>query len=145
MSKPETHPQPPASYDADPAHVETIHSFCEKHGVQVSFEGHIGFGRACVGVYHGTSYVEARGLRSAPGLSNPYHKGPYMAVLGHGAEAVAELAAWCEHMESLGVTIEIAENDNRSEFTGNTSPTKAFMRRPVLSMHQRFCADFLGL
>lgn len=65
-------------------------------------EGEIGMGRECVGIGidgHYLEYDEDIGVKSAP---DAYHKGPYLAVLGRGDDAIDQLYQWCHRLKAAG-------------------------------------------
>lgn len=73
-----------------------MHRWADEHGCSITTKGEVGFGRPCVGVSHGNSYVdflymemdyqqysplpEVRAFRLAQ-PTDAYHKHPCMAVL----------------------------------------------------------------
>ena len=102
---------------------EICQNFANKHKVIFDKEGECGLGRECVGIRHGDTWVSHNPHNSEnyepikeykceeaypPGeVTDAYHKHDCLAVLGHGNEAIIQLAKWISHMEGAGnVTIE---------------------------------------
>ena len=97
----------------------TCERFAIAHRVIFEDEGEVGFGRSCVGfVTRAGGYVsynprnakeyelieelvcpEAEPPEDAP---DAYHKHDCMAILGRGASAIGQLAAWVRSLERAG-------------------------------------------
>lgn len=97
----------------DPEHVLFLTRWAAKHGAVVDFAGQCGFGRECVGVKVGGTYLDYAHLWDLFGRDqarwaswwtpeDSYHKHPCMAVLGRGPGAVAQLCAWAKFLDGHG-------------------------------------------
>jgi hypothetical protein len=86
--------------------VAHIQAFANKHKIVMQLEGEVGFGRACVGLLHGDSYIDynpyvypdfepvtefhdERLFDCVP--ERAYHKHQCVAVLGHDEESVKQV------------------------------------------------------
>lgn len=100
----------------NPEHSQFLITWAAKHGAVVNFAGECGFGRECVGVLVGGSYLDYshlydlfRGDRArwaewwAP--EDAYHKHDCMAVLGRGPGAVEQLYQWAKFLDDHGWTV----------------------------------------
>ncbi len=95
-------------------------SFALKHKVIFEDEGECGFGRECVGINSGGTWLgfnpsdtcfkplKAYYMPDFPVVPNHYHKHDCLAVLGTGETAVIELGEWLEKINTAG-TPEVAE------------------------------------
>ncbi len=104
-----------------------IQAFANEHKLVFEDRGTCGFGRPCVGLRHGDSYVDYNPYdekdyseqlpeffdeRLSPPreVADSYHKHDCMAVLARGDEpnydaAIKQLLAWIEHYEKIGVEL----------------------------------------
>lgn len=109
--------------------------WASQFGCTVSVNGEIGFGRPCVGVLCGSSYVALGPQEKFPadGHGQPeiwfatcipeaappigvdaYHKDDYFAVLGTGPEAEAQLVTWWKSILEKGeIGIKVGPTQNR--------------------------------
>ncbi len=100
---------------------ENIQEFANRFKIIFEDEGECGFGRECVGLTSGTSYIDynphkhpdydqieefydERLSQIAP--PNAYHKHDCLAVLGRGDEAIRELSDWVDKLNELGAVVE---------------------------------------
>lgn len=94
-----------------------------EQGCVLELDGEVGFGRPCVGVIHGQSYVDYitysddsawDGRAAAPDGVNAYHKHDCLAVLGTDEEAVDGLLRWIDKIREAGgyVTTSPREPEN---------------------------------
>ena len=100
--------------------IEYLEDFAKKFGVVLEKHGEVGFGRSCVGLLHGDTYVEYNprsrndweyvdGLYDddlfAPSGVRAYHKHECFAVLVEDDEynrALEQLYEWVTHIQSKG-------------------------------------------
>ncbi len=98
--------------------------FADKHGIEFSAKGEVGFGRDCVGFTKNERYIDCNPFGDAPDYSyihgehderlyapddvDAYHKHECLAVLGEGDKAIEGLANWVKSLESYG-EVEIVE------------------------------------
>jgi hypothetical protein len=106
---------------AEPEAREILSAFAAKHGLVFEDDGTIGFGRECVGLRHGDSYIDINPIHMstyepiadlqddrlhAPGGVNTYDKHDCLVVLvedgGTIADAVCQLAYWVQNIDALG-------------------------------------------
>lgn len=94
--------------------------WCAAQGLYLQLDGEVGFGRECVGILDGASYVDfdtydeetfeplpgQEGL--IPGAEAPeaYGKHDCLAVLGRGPESESQLYAWVRRLSEAGARIE---------------------------------------
>jgi hypothetical protein len=91
-----------------------------KNKLQLTLEGAVGFGRDCVGVEAHGQYpayewhdeetydrLDKNGDVWIP--QDAYHKGPYVAVLGRGEVAEAQLYDWLKWFDKNKFKLEIGE------------------------------------
>ena len=92
-----------------------MHRWADEHGCSLSTKGEVGFGRPCVGVQHGSSYLDFLYMEmdytqysplpevQAFRMESPkdaYHKHPCMAVLVHDDDydtALRQLYDWIKY------------------------------------------------
>jgi hypothetical protein len=107
---------------------EICKRFAQKHKIVFEDHGEVGFGRACVGFLHGSSYVDINPIRmdgqsfsevwgwarderlNAPLGVNAYSKHSCLAVIVENEDyntAIEQLSVWVTHLESQG-TLELA-------------------------------------
>lgn len=118
--------------------------FASKHQLIFSDNGEVGFGRPCVGFLHGDNYVEhnPRDLEKykviphlecekcyAPDGVDAYHKHNCLAVLGHGEEAIKQLAEWVQHLESQG---EVSVETYQTGATGIQAVFSGFTAKAIM-------------
>lgn len=95
------------SYDEQ---VRYLADWAVRNDCQFKLEGEVGFGRECVGMLRGNSYLDYSHLwQEMPGEEfwwpqNAYHKHDCMAVLGRGPDAVRELYDWAKWLDEHGWT-----------------------------------------
>jgi hypothetical protein len=133
-----------------------LREFAQKHKIVFNEEGECGFGRPCVGLSHGNSwidynpyYYEETGELNPPladldELNDPrfhapdgveaYHKHSCLAVLGRGDAAVVQLAVWIKAITDAG-EVEVVQYNNgkkgvQAMLSGPISPAIAFKDRP---------------
>lgn len=98
-----------------------IQSFASKHKLIFEDEGECGFGRECVGLTNGDSYVDYNPIDRVnynyiEGFYNErfneiapldaYHKHDCLAVLGRGDDAIRQLSDWVDALNEMGVVVE---------------------------------------
>jgi len=101
---------------------DIVQDFANKHKLVFQDHGECGFGRPCVGLLHGDSYVDYRPMRKAPppdyyvrvfenddfryvpeDVPDAYHKHDCIAVLVHNDDyelAIRQLAAWVLYLDA---------------------------------------------
>jgi hypothetical protein len=108
---------------------DRLERFALKHKLAIELEGEVGFGRECVGLTHGNNYIgyhpwvyKQNGTlhpdlveHPDPKIMDPrlkppkgyapdaYHKHTCVCVLGRSPDAIAQLVAWADYYEELGV------------------------------------------
>ncbi len=115
--------------------MDNINKFCERNKLFFVDDAGIGFGRPCVGIYDGSCYVsysyydmdsdESTGhsVASEFAPSTAYHKGSYLAVLGHGPEAIKALDEWVgKILEADFEMVRIVEKGSLSALMGQRTP-----------------------
>ena len=100
--------------------VAFLRDWADRNKARFEPEGQIGFGRECVGIlarndsYPAWEYDGIDGVTpdwvtadAAPPneVRDAYHKGPYLAVLGRGDDAVHQLYLWVRQLDERGITI----------------------------------------
>lgn len=104
--------------------IKICQDFADKHGVEFSAKGEVGFGRPCVGFIKNARYIECNPFGEEPDYSyihgendkrlhapddvEAYHKHECLSVLGEGDKAIEGLAKWVKSLESYG-EVEIVE------------------------------------
>ena len=92
-------------------HVMYLTEWAARWGATFQPVGEVGFGRECVGILHGTSYIDYSNLwEVAPGTEfwtpeDAYHKHECLAVLGRGDDAIGQLYAWVKWIDEHGWTV----------------------------------------
>lgn len=91
-----------ASQPLTPEEVLYLVRWTAPSGALLTTLGEVGFGRECVGVLVGTSYVNTPGrtMDFAPG--GAYHKHDCLAVLGRGPVAERQLYTWVRAIDEAG-------------------------------------------
>lgn len=91
-------------------HRQAVEEYAARVGLRVEWDGEIGFGRDCIGLLdpEANQYVDYVAGTGPPAGDVPdaYHKGDYIAVLGTGPVAEAQLAAWVKHLDEAKATYE---------------------------------------
>jgi hypothetical protein len=93
-----------------------IQEFASKHNLIFEEEGECGFGRECVGLTIGGSYV---GYKPTDNVNydyiegfydiapfDAYHKHNCIAVLGRGDDAILQLSDWVDKLNEIGVKVD---------------------------------------
>lgn len=93
----------------DPGKLAVMTEWAARYGCTVQPKGQVGFGRPCVGILYGQSYVDTNNgdystdyecLAPPSGVTDAYHKHDCLAVLAHGEEsadydaALEQLYTW---------------------------------------------------
>lgn len=103
----------------DPGKLAFMIEWCERYGLTLQTKGEVGFGRPCVGILYGQTYVDFDYElhysvdRGGIGLWNPpdaYHKHDCLAVLVHDddyTKALDQLYEWVVWLIEHNVGVEI--------------------------------------
>ena len=100
-----------------------------KNNCQLSLEGHVGFGRECVGIiadgnypdyawYNSDSYEREDKNGDVWRPNGAYHKHDCVAVLGRGEAAEAELYEWLKWFDRNNFKIETGSLPIKKGFAG---------------------------
>lgn len=119
-------------------HKNKIQAFADKHGLNFEDKGEVGFGRECVGLSKGTSfidfnpishsnhdYIEKHYNESLYDMcpKDAYHKHDCIAVLGHGDDSIIQLSEWVDKLDAANVKLESYANGAtgvQAMFSGTT-------------------------
>ena len=117
--------------------IEFLRQWADANRGRLELEGHIGFGRDCVGILVSTeldreeypSYEEYLHVDVKPylmtvhecptaappeGVPDAYHKHACLAVLGRGPGATHQLYLWVKELEARGITVEVGPRLGRA-------------------------------
>lgn len=99
----------------NPGRIRYLTEWATRWSATLQLEGSIGFGRDCVGILKGSSYIDYMhiyDLEPQPEFWSPedaYHKHDCLAVLGHGDDAINQLYEWVTWLDSHGWTVEVVD------------------------------------
>lgn len=122
--------------------MKNIHKFCETTGF-IFKKGQIGFDRDCVGIIDPStdSYVaysiyddqyNVLFTCTAKRALDAYHKGDYLAVLGHSDSSVKQLDEWVNRIMEQGFIITLyTDHTTLSFFAGRPITAKAVIDKKV--------------
>lgn len=97
------------------AQIVYITEWAARYGATLQIAGQVGFGRECVGVLMGGTYIDTADIKEREAYveggdwwepEDSYHKHDCMAVLGRGDSALAQLYEWVRWLDSHGYGIE---------------------------------------
>jgi hypothetical protein len=96
------------------AQIVYITEWAARYQCSLQLNGQVGFGRDCVGVLKGGTYIDTQDIKnettynheSGPGSwwepEDSYHKHDCLAVLGHGEGALEQLYRWVKWLDEHG-------------------------------------------
>lgn len=88
-----------------------VEGYASARRLRVEWEGEIGFGRECVGLLdpERDTYIAWTAGTAPRNIADAYHKADYIAVLGRGDGAEAQLATWCRQLAEVGAVYDYRE------------------------------------
>lgn len=96
----------------------TLIEWCERYGLTLQTKGEVGFGRPCVGILYGQSYVDYDwdlfGTAAVWTPADSYHKHDCLAVLVHNDDyvtALDQLYEWVVWLIEHNVGIEVQSRE----------------------------------
>ena len=76
-----------------------ITEWASRYRCSLQLNGQVGFGRDCVGVLKGDTYIDYGDHVGIWTPEDAYHKHYCIAVLGHGDDALAQLYEWVKWLD----------------------------------------------
>jgi hypothetical protein len=88
------------------AQILYLTEWASRYGCCLQLAGEVGFGRECVGILKGDTYIDYAHETGIWTPEDAYHKHDCVAVLGRGDEALAQLCQWVKWLDENGWGVE---------------------------------------
>lgn len=100
--------------------IEFMQLWAARNKCYLELEGQVGFGRECVGILQGNSYVDTPGsghnyhpeyeeVQPPETVDSTYHKHDCLCVLGRDEDAIHQLYVWVKKLADNGAVVEIQD------------------------------------
>jgi hypothetical protein len=105
------------------AQIVYITEWASRFRCALQLNGQVGFGRNCVGVLQGDTYIDTSDIKDQEAYreggdwwepEDSYHKHDCLAVLGHGDESLEQLYRWVKWLDENRYGIEVVYREPSS-------------------------------
>ena len=105
-----------------------------RYRCSLQLNGQVGFGRDCVGVLKGDTYLDYEDQWEIWKPEDAYHKHDCVAVLGHGDESLEQLYRWVKWLDENRYGVEVVYRQPTSDidlaFHGISTPKLVKLQPP---------------
>ena len=88
------------------AQIVYLTEWAARYQCALQLNGEVGFGRDCVGILKGGTYIDYADEAGIWTPEDAYHKHDCLAVLGHGDEPLGQLYEWVKWLDEHGYGVE---------------------------------------
>ncbi len=97
------------------AQIVYLTEWAARYRCTLQLNGEVGFGRDCVGILNGDTYVDYGDQVEIWTPEDAYHKHDCLAVLGHGDDRLEQLYRWVKWLDANRYGVEVVYREPSSD------------------------------